>query len=98
MPKPHLRAVFLRYDQESRAPLVQHESLRQPQQGRCPLSSAQETQDMKAPSHTVAGIDVGGTKKGFHAVALRDEAVVAKLATSTPGHVVAWCRELHVSA
>ena len=53
---------------------------------------------MKAPSHTVAGIDVGGTKKGFHAVALRDEAVVAKLATSTPGHVVAWCRELHVSA
>ena len=53
---------------------------------------------MKAPSHTVAGIDVGGTKKGFHAVALREETVVAKLATSAPGHVVAWCRELHVSA
>ena len=49
---------------------------------------------MKAPSHTVAGIDVGGTKKGFHAVALREETVVAKLATSAPGHVVAWCREL----
>ena len=37
---------------------------------------------MKASSHMVAGIDVGGTKKGFHAVALREETVVAKLATS----------------
>ena len=53
---------------------------------------------MKAPSHTVAGIDVGGTKKGFHAVALREERIVATLATSLPGQVVAWCRELRVSA
>ena len=44
---------------------------------------------MKAPSHTVAGIDVGGTKKGFHAVALREERIVATLATSLPGQAVA---------
>ena len=53
---------------------------------------------MKASSPTVAGIDVGGTRKGFHAVALREERIVATLATSVPGEVVAWCRELHVSA
>jgi len=52
---------------------------------------------MKASGHTVAGIDVGGRKKGFHAVALREERIVAKLATPVPGQVVAWCRELHVS-
>ena len=53
---------------------------------------------MKAPSPTVAGIDVGGPKKGFHAVALRGKRLVAKLATTVPGQVVAWCRALHVSA
>jgi predicted nuclease with RNAse H fold len=53
---------------------------------------------MKAPSHTVAGVDVGGTKKGFHAVALREETIVGKLATAAPAQVVVWCRELHVSA
>ena len=46
----------------------------------------------------VAGIDVGGTKKGFHAVALRKRHVVATLVTSSARVAVAWCREHRVSA
>jgi predicted nuclease with RNAse H fold len=53
---------------------------------------------MKAPAHTVAGVDVGGTRKGFHAVALRDKRIVATLATRSAGDAVAWCRRHSASA
>ncbi len=47
---------------------------------------------MNQPSHTVVGIDVGGTRKGFHAVALRDR--VFETATFTePAEIVTWCKE-----
>lgn len=53
---------------------------------------------MKAPEHTVAGVDVGGTKKGFHAVALTDTRVVATLTTCLAEEIVGWCRREGVSA
>ena len=46
----------------------------------------------------MAGIDVGGIKKGFHAVVLRDTGLSAKLTTSSAEEVVAWCRRQEVSA
>ena len=46
----------------------------------------------------VAGIDVGGTRKGFHAVALREKHIVATLATRRARDAAAWCREHAVSA
>lgn len=53
---------------------------------------------MKAIEHTVAGVDVGGTKKGFHAIALTDARVVATLTTRRAEDVVGWCRRQGVSA
>lgn len=50
---------------------------------------------MNAPEErlmTVVGIDVGGRKKGFHAVALRDGAFV-KTTSPDPAVIVAWCFE-----
>ena len=43
---------------------------------------------------TVIGIDVGGERKGFHAVALQDGTFVATLAHSDPAVIVSWCRQL----
>ena len=40
---------------------------------------------------TVAGIDVGGERKGFHAVALRD-GVFETTASTNAGEIVDWCR------
>lgn len=53
---------------------------------------------MKMEVHTVAGIDVGGSRKGFHAVALRGKKIVAKLATCHATHLAGWCRAQGVSA
>ncbi|HET7909793.1 MAG TPA: DUF429 domain-containing protein, partial [Nitrospira sp.] len=50
-------------------------------------------EDMKRQPHTLVGIDVGGNRKGFHAVALRGKQIVATLATCRATDVVAWCRE-----
>ena len=47
---------------------------------------------MKRQAHTVAGIDVGGKRKGFHAVALRGKRIVGTLATCSATDAVAWCR------
>lgn len=44
----------------------------------------------------VAGIDVGGARKGFHAVALRGGRFLACLATRDPAALVAWCLSLGV--
>ena len=43
------------------------------------------------PIVTTIGIDVGGTRKGFHAVALRDGAYAAQLATSDVQRLSHWC-------
>ena len=47
---------------------------------------------------TVAGVDVGGVKKGFHAVALREGQILSTLKTCSAAMVAAWCREQRVSA
>ena len=39
------------------------------------------------------GIDVGGARKGFHAVALRDGALAGQLHSRDPGELAAWCRQ-----
>ncbi|MDF1591209.1 MAG: DUF429 domain-containing protein, partial [Desulfobacterales bacterium] len=39
----------------------------------------------------VAGIDVGGEVKGFHAVALRGEIFMDKTTTTNPSGIVNWC-------
>ena len=49
---------------------------------------------MKAVTTAVIGIDVGGARKGFHAVALQDGTFVATLAHSDPLVIVSWCRQL----
>jgi predicted nuclease with RNAse H fold len=48
-------------------------------------------------SQTVVGVDVGGLKKGFHAVAIRDQKLFDKLTTHHPAAIVEWCRTLNVS-
>ena len=40
-----------------------------------------------------AGIDVGGPKKGFHGVALRDGAYWRKFATQDAAEMAAWCEQ-----
>lgn len=42
----------------------------------------------------VAGIDVGGARKGFHGVALRGGRYWRKFASTGPGEMAAWCRGL----
>jgi len=49
---------------------------------------------MSEVTTTVIGIDVGGERKGFHAVALHNETFVATLAHSVPAVIVSWCRQL----
>lgn len=46
----------------------------------------------KSPQ-TVIGIDVGGRRKGFHAVALTDGQYAGCHATTNVDQLVAWCRE-----
>lgn len=48
---------------------------------------------MNEVTTTVIGIDVGGERKGFHAVALQDGTFVATLAHSDPLVIVSWCRQ-----
>ena len=43
------------------------------------------------PIVTTIGIDVGGARKGFHAVALRDGAYAAQLATADVQQLSHWC-------
>ncbi len=45
----------------------------------------------------VAGIDVGGKKKGFHVVVLRGPTILGVKVTSDPREVVRWCSELGVT-
>lgn len=45
----------------------------------------------------VVGVDVGGLRKGFHAVALREGQFFEKFATFNAGEVLRWCMELNTS-
>jgi predicted nuclease with RNAse H fold len=47
---------------------------------------------------TVVGVDVGGPKKGFHAVAIREWEIFDTFTTLHAGEVVAWCRDLYAFA
>jgi predicted nuclease with RNAse H fold len=47
---------------------------------------------------TVVGVDVGGPKKGFHAVASRKGDISDTCVTLDAGEVVAWCRRLGASS
>jgi predicted nuclease with RNAse H fold len=47
---------------------------------------------MAPDDEAVVGIDVGGEKKGFHAVALRN-GVFQKAASTNPAEIVTWCLE-----
>lgn len=46
----------------------------------------------------VAGIDVGGTRKGFHAVALREGEYLAHMASRDVDTIVQWCLNHHAAA
>ena len=43
--------------------------------------------------HRVVGIDVGGSRKGFHAVALEDGVFLARRQTSCVAELTGWCRD-----
>jgi predicted nuclease with RNAse H fold len=45
----------------------------------------------------VVGVDVGGPKKGFHAVVLREGKIFETFTTLSAAEVVAWCRKLNAS-
>jgi len=58
-----------------------------------PLFAAAETPlpSLAAYDDVVAGIDVGGVRKGFHAVALQRGQVVGTFTHAVPAVVAAWC-------
>ena len=52
---------------------------------------------MKRSNNTVIGIDVGGSRKGFHAVVLRDGNICGKKSDLKPKAIVEWCLEQDAS-
>ncbi len=52
---------------------------------------------MNRSSNTVIGIDVGGPRKGFHAVVLREGAICGTKTDCDPKAMVAWCLEQDAS-
>lgn len=42
----------------------------------------------------LVGIDVGGQKKGFHAIAMRDLTLLGKTCSCDPTEVASWCTEM----
>ena len=46
-----------------------------------------------APAFTTVGIDVGGARKGFHAVALRGGTWAGQLRSRDPDELADWCRQ-----
>jgi predicted nuclease with RNAse H fold len=52
----------------------------------------------KCDSEVVAGIDVGGKAKGFHAVALAHGKYFAQMSSCDPGEVAAWCNRVGARA
>ena len=58
------------------------------------LKSSIATDSSDATTITTVGIDVGGPRKGFHAVALRGGAYAAQLASHDELQVADWCRSI----
>jgi predicted nuclease with RNAse H fold len=48
---------------------------------------------VKQYNNIVAGIDVGGSSKGFHAVAFRDGQYLSRYRSHDPKSIAEWCRE-----
>lgn len=46
----------------------------------------------------VVGVDVGGKRKGFHAVALRDNNIIGMKTDCNASTIVAWCQEIQAVA
>jgi predicted nuclease with RNAse H fold len=44
------------------------------------------------------GIDVGGERKGFHAVALQGQVIAGQFASADPASIADWCRALGAQA
>lgn len=44
-------------------------------------------------SDIFVGVDVGGTRKGFHAIAIRERAITGQLHTLVSEEVAEWCNE-----
>jgi len=56
---------------------------------------------MMSPSPSapiVVGVDIGGPKKGFHAVGLREGQIIETCVTRKAAEVAGWCRDLDASA
>jgi predicted nuclease with RNAse H fold len=47
---------------------------------------------MQANGSVVIGVDVGGTSKGFHAVALQDGCIFDRMQSCVPSEISLWCR------
>ncbi len=54
--------------------------------------------ELRAGDAVVAGIDVGGPAKGFHAVALRGGAWLDQFTSTDPAQILAWCRRVGARA
>jgi predicted nuclease with RNAse H fold len=52
---------------------------------------------MRESSHIVVGVDVGGVKKGFHAVALHEGTFAGKRSSCDARVIVQWCRSMDAS-
>lgn len=48
----------------------------------------------KKHKELLVGIDVGGQKKGFHAIAMRDVTILGKTSSCDPIEIATWCREI----
>ena len=53
--------------------------------------------ERKTMGSTVVGIDVGGEKKGFHAVSFNNDKFLGKMKNPNPDAMVAWFLELNPS-
>lgn len=52
---------------------------------------------MQEPPVTVAGIDIGGAKKGNHLVILKGQDILRSINHSDPNYLIQQCHEQHVS-
>jgi len=46
------------------------------------------------PSRITVGVDVGGARKGFHAVALKSGMYLAKFSSHNAAEIAQWCRDV----
>jgi predicted nuclease with RNAse H fold len=53
-----------------------------------------ESKGANMSATVVAGVDVGGQMKGFHAVALRARTIVGRSFSCDPTDIATWCKEI----